>query len=376
MASGVENHGAITVNNSVTNFVGGLCGDLGSGSSVSSSRNYGTITFPGGGTQTTYLGGCFGSVRGSTISDCHNYAAISATRNAECWFGGILGLFESGHTSVTDCINHTGADITVASSVTSKSVKMGGIAGGCKTGSDDFGITIQDCKNEASITSNGGGTHFGGIAGLFETTSSTAHTVQILSSENTGAVAGTVADNSINFNQELRVGGIIGMADAEVGAGTHIIRSCVNRGTVSLAGALNSGASVRLGGIVGHTYMDVTIDKFKNFGNVGCVGAGGDSGNAVFSIGGILGHINKRTSSRYQKVTDCINTGTINSPRNYNNQYLGGIIGGGSNADTYPVVSGCKNYGNISATRTTNTLVGGLCGYTRWNMSNCANSAM
>ncbi|MBR3075430.1 MAG: hypothetical protein IKH11_06720, partial [Bacteroidales bacterium] len=101
-ASGVENHGAITVGNNVTNFVGGLCGDLGGGSSVSGSKNYGAITFTDSGTSKTYLGGCFGSVRGSTISDCHNYGAITASRNAECWFGGIAGFFESGVSSLTD----------------------------------------------------------------------------------------------------------------------------------------------------------------------------------------------------------------------------------------------------------------------------------
>ena len=36
-------------------------------------------------------------------------------------------------------------------------------------------------------------------------------------------------------------------------------------------------------------------------------------------------------------------------------------------------MTGCKNFGNISATKKENTLVGGLCGYTRWNLSNSSN---
>ena len=373
-ATGVENHGALTINNSVTNFVGGLCGDLGGGSSVSGCKNYGTITFTDGGTSKTYLGGCFGSVRGSTISDCHNYGAITASRNAECWFGGIAGFFESGVSSLTDCVNHTGADLMVTSSV-AKRVLMGGITGGCQyNGSGPFGVTLQNCKNEANITNNGTASDFGGIAGLLDNYLASA-TILIQDCENTGAIASEVEDNGTSMSRELRIGGIVGGADPEDGKGCdQVIQSCINRGAVTVKGALKSGASVRFGGIVGNTYSNVKIDKCKNFGNVGCPNAGtGNAGSAVFYFGGIVGAFQSRTNTHYQSVTDCINTGTISTIRDYNNQYLGGIVGGGSNADTYPVVSGCKNYGNISATKTTNTLVGGLCGYSRWNMSNSSN---
>ena len=372
-ATGVENHGALTINNNVLNFVGGLCGDLGHGSSVSGSKNYGTITFTDGGTSKTYLGGCFGSVRGSTISDCHNYGAITATRNAECWFGGIAGFCESGKTSITDCINHTGADLTVASSVT-KRVLMGGITGGCQyNGSGPFAVIIQDCRNDAAVTNSGCASDFGGIAGLFDNYLSSA-TILIQNCENTGAVASTVADNGTSMSRELRVGGIIGGTDPESDGCEQVYRSCINRGAVTVDGALKSGASVRVGGIVGNAYNITTIDQCKNFGNVGSVVGGGDAGSAVFTFGGILGYIQSRTASRYQQVTDCINTGTVSSVRNYNNQYLGGIVGGGTtDNNVYPQVNGCKNFGNISATKTTNTLVGGLCGYIKYTLANSAN---
>ena len=371
-ATGVENHGALTINNNVTNFVGGLCGDLGGGSSVSGSKNYGTITFTDSGTSKTYLGGCFGSVRGSTISDCHNYGAITASRNAECWFGGIAGFFETGVSSLTDCVNHTGADLMVTSSV-AKRVLMGGITGGCQyNGSGPFGVTLQGCKNEAAVTNDGCASDFGGIAGLFDNYLSSA-TILIQNCENTGAIASTV-ENNTSMNRELRVGGIIGGTDPESAGCEQIYRSCINRGTVTVDGALKSGASVRVGGIVGNAYECTTIDKCKNFGNVGSVVVGSDAGSAVFTFGGILGYIQSRSASRYQQVTDCINTGTISSVRNYNNQYLGGIVGGGTtDNNVYPQVNGCKNYGNISATKTTNTLVGGLCGYIKYTVANSAN---
>ena len=369
-ASGLENHGTLTVANSKTNFIGGLCGDLGAGSLVSGSKNYGTIIFTDSGTSETYIGGCFGSVRGSTISDCHNYGAITASRNAKQWLGGILGLFEAGETVVSGCVNHTGADLTIGSSVTSNLIRcMGGIAGGCQyNGSGPFAIRILSCKNEAAVTNNGGGTHFGGIAGLFDNYYSSA-TILIQDCENTGAVASTVADNTINIGQELRVGGILGMIDPESAGCRQTVRSCINRGAVSVKGALKSGASVRFGGIVGHAYNDATIDKCKNFGDVSINAAGGDAGNAVFYAGGILGFINTRSSTRYQQITDCINTGAISSIRTYSNHYLGGIIGGGTNDDAYPQITRCKNYGAVSDVKNSNTMLGGVCGYTCFTLT-------
>ena len=379
-ASDLENHGALTIHNNVTNFIGGLCGDLGGGSSVTSASNYGTITFTDSGTQKTYIGGCFGSVRGSTILDCHNYAHITLTRNAPHWFGGIAGFMEAGESALMACINHEEAILDVASSVNTNDanasrVLMGGILGGCQyNGEGPFAVTVDDCQNKAVITSHGTASDIGGIAGLLDNYLGSA-TIAISTCENLGAISSAVVDGATGMGRELRMGGIVGGTDAEDGKGCdQVIQSCINRGSVTAAGALKAGASVRFGGIVGNTYNNVVIDDCKNYGHVGCDNAGTDGGgSAVFYFGGIVGSFLGRTAAKHQSVTNCINTGEISTVRAYNNQYLGGIVGGGSNADTYPVVSGCKNFGVISATKLTNTLVGGLCGYTRWNMSDCSN---
>lgn len=375
-ASGLENHGALTVNNSVTNFVGGLCGDLGAGSLVSSSKNYGTITFTDNGTQVTYLGGCFGSVRGATISDCHNYATITATRNAQHRFGGILGLLQSGTIFVDGCVNHSGADLTVASSVSARTV-LGGIAGACLNGtSAAMTVTIQDCKNEAAVTNSGASSEIGGIVGMLDSEyAGAAHTFSVLNCENTGAVTNAAADVSFNsMNRELRIGGIIGSSDADSGLLNIIVRSCTNRGDVMTAGALSSGKAVRIGGISGLAWYDALIDKCKNFGKVKCNAAGSD-GNATMNMGGIVGFFEARTSSRYQRIQDCVNTGEISSIRNVGTQYIGGILGSVNNGGSYSnygTVDGSKNYGNVSATRQANTMVGGICGYAKHTVSNCS----
>lgn len=374
IATEIENHGTVTVGNNVTNFIGGLCGDLGGDSVIIEASNYGPVVFTDNGTQKTYVGGCFGSVRGSSIYSCHNYAPITLKRNADHWFGGIAGYMEAGESSLSECINHSGADLDVAASVSAKRAIMGGIFGGCQyNGEGPFAVTVSECRNEAAVNNHGSTSDFGGIAGLLDNYLSSA-TVSISDCENTGAITSFVSDNGTSMSRELRVGGIVGGMDPESTGCDQVVSGCINRGEVAIYGALKSGASVRFGGIAGNTYNNSIIDKCKNFGNVGCPNAGtSEGGAAVFYFGGIVGSFNTRTASRHQIVTDCINTGTISTERTNNNQYLGGIVGGGPNADTYPVISGCKNFADVSAVKKTNTLVGGLCGYSRWNMSNCSN---
>jgi hypothetical protein len=93
------------------------------------------------------------------------------------------------------------------------------------------------------------------------------------------------------------------------------------------------------------------------------------------NMGGIVGFFEARTSSRYQRVTDCVNTGEVSSIRNVGTQYIGGILGSvnnGSAYSNYGLVDGSKNYGAVSATRQTNTMVGGVCGYAKHTVSNCS----
>lgn len=379
-ASGLENRGAITVNNEVTTFIGGLCGDLASGSTVTGSSNYGTITFQDSGSKTTYLGGCFGSVRGNPatrVSDCHNYAAITATRDVQHRFGGITGFLQSGTLSLIACTNHAGADLTVAST-SCKRTTLGGIAGSCLNGKDNtMTVTIQDCKNEASVINNGAASEIGGIVGMLDSEyPGAAHTLSVLNCENAGAVTNAAEDASFgNLGRELRIGGIIGSSDADSGLLSIIVRSCFNKGDVTTSGALSSGKAVRIGGISGLAWYDAQIDKCTNLGAVTCNAAGTDGG-ATMNIGGIVGFFEARTSSRYQKITDCVNTGEVSSIRNVGTQYIGGILGSVNNAggySNYGLVDGSKNYGTVSATRTVNTMVGGVCGYAKHTVSNCSN---
>jgi len=374
--SGVKNYGNLNINTGASYIIGGLFGGLDDGASLSNSENHGNITIANDGSGQPHVGGCVGVVYNATLSNCHNYGAVTTNRNAVTYLGGIAGRLMSGTISLTNCTNHTGADLTVASSASSR-VVLGGIAGACLNGKDNaMTVTIQDCKNEADITNNGAASEIAGIVGMLDSEySGAAHTFTVQNCENTGDVTNAAADVAFNsLGRELRIGGIIGSSDADTGLLNIIIRSCINRGDVMTAGALSSGKAVRIGGISGLAWYDSQIDQCRNFGNVGCNAAGSD-GAASMNMGGIVGFFEARTSSRYQRVTDCVNTGEVSSIRNVGTQYIGGILGSvnnGSAYSNYGLVDGSKNYGAVSATRQTNTMVGGVCGYAKHTVSNCS----
>lgn len=364
-ASGLKNYGNLTINTGASFIIGGLFGSLDSGSSLSNSENHGNITIANSGSSELHAGGCVGVVYGSTLSSCHNYGTVTTNRNAANYVGGIVGRLMSGTISLTSCTNHTDANISVGSSVTTRSF-MGGIAG-CYIGSGEISITISGCKNEAAVTNNGGASEVGGVVGIFDSTYATAHTLKITGCENTGTVSSTVTDNGLSsLGRELRIGGILGMANNEANTGlcSIVVEDCINRGKVSVAGALTTGQSLRVGGIVGHSFYDVLIDSCKNSGEITCPVAGSGAGGAVLNMGGILGYFKSRSSSRYQRITSCINIGNITTTRNVGSQYLGGILGSGDNSDAFPHISSSENYGAISTVRTSNSQLGGIAGYT------------
>ena len=376
-ASGLKNYGNLAINTGASYIIGGLFGGLNPGASLSNSENHGSITIANSGSAEPHVGGCVGVVYDATISGCHNYGAVTTNRAAVTYFGGIVGRLMSGTVSVSNCTNHSGADLTVASTASSR-VVLGGVVGACLNGKDNaMTVTIQDCKNEAAITNEGASSEIGGIAGMLDSEYADAsHTFRLVNCENTGAVTNAAADVSFNsLGRELRIGGIIGSSDADQGLLNIIVRSCTNRGDVTTAGALTSGKAVRIGGISGLAWYDALIDKCKNFGDVKCTAAGTD-GSANMNMGGIVGFFEARTSSRYQRITECVNTGEVSSVRNVGTQYIGGILGSVNNAggySNYGLVDGSKNYGAISATRQTNTMVGGVCGYAKHTVSNCSN---
>lgn len=166
-------------------------------------------------------------------------------------FTGFTGTFDgNGHTVTLDIAASTanvglfskladGAvvkNVITAGSISGKVNNVGGIAG-----TADGNVTIENCKNTASIK---GGKGAGGILGYSEPGSGF---VTISSCANMGSVSGT----------RKQVGGIAGNV-----VGTHIIRNCYNQGDIS------DGA-----GILGRGTKGVLVENCYTVGSVETNGA-------------------------------------------------------------------------------------------------------
>lgn len=127
-------------------------------------------------------------------------------------------------------------NVITAGSISGKVNNVGGIAG-----TADGNVTIENCKNTASIK---GGKGAGGILGYSEPGSGF---VTISSCANMGSVSGT----------RKQVGGIAGNV-----VGTHIIRNCYNQGDIS------DGA-----GILGRGTKGVLVENCYTVGSVETNGA-------------------------------------------------------------------------------------------------------
>lgn len=205
-------------------------------------------------------GGAALALAEGTVSSAKEFAAMDASGSytltkdiivTEPYASDFSGTFDGdGHTVTLDITASTanvglfsklagGAvvkNVITAGSISGKVNNVGGIAG-----TADGNVTIENCKNTASIK---GGKGAGGILGYSEPGSGF---VTISSCANMGSVSGT----------RKQVGGIAGNV-----VGTHIIRNCYNQGDIS------DGA-----GILGRGTKGVLVENCYTVGSVETNGA-------------------------------------------------------------------------------------------------------
>lgn len=210
--------------------------------------------------QMTRSGGAALALAEGTVSSAKKFAAMDASGSytltkdiivTEPYAYDFIGTFDgNGHTVTLDITASTanvglfsklagGAvvkNVITAGSISGKVNNVGGIAG-----TADGNVTIENCKNTASIK---GGKGAGGILGYSEPGSGF---VTISSCANMGSVSGT----------RKQVGGIAGNV-----VGTHIIRNCYNQGDIS------DGA-----GILGRGTKGVLVENCYTVGSVETNGA-------------------------------------------------------------------------------------------------------
>lgn len=256
-------------------------------------------------TANSAVGGIVGLITagGGTLTDCHNYATITATDG--CNAGGIVGQ-NNGKATITGCANYG----EVKGGTLSKNTRgVGGIIGNL----NQVETRIENCVNYGTVSSKGSaattdGT--GGIVGL-----STKRDASILSCTNEGTVSG------YRF-----VGGILGRVTIAAQ-----LEGTVNKGAVS--------GTRDIGGIIGGT--DSTSEFILNV--TGATNSGTVTGTGNY-VGGIIGYV----SSTGSVLTNCTNTGDITGV-----QGVGGIIGllNGSRTATVDnaIVTDCTISGTGSA---------------------------
>lgn len=210
--------------------------------------------------QMTRSGGVALALAEGTVSSAEEFAAMDASGSytltaditvKEPYANEFTGTFDgNGHTVTLEITASTanvglfsklagGAvvkNVITAGSISGKVNNVGGIAG-----TADGNVTIENCKNTASIK---GGKGAGGILGYSEPGSGF---VTISSCANMGSVSGT----------RKQVGGIAGNV-----VGTHIIRNCYNQGDIS------DGA-----GILGRGTKGVLVENCYTVGSVETNGA-------------------------------------------------------------------------------------------------------
>ena len=273
-------------------------------------------------------------------------------------------------------------NVTVSGSVSTNytsaaALYIGGVAG-YNTG------TIRKCTNKADIyvLRAEKGYQMGGIAG-----SSTGAVIENCRNE------GTVGREDVAVHT---IGGITGCAEK----GTTVT-GCVNVGSVSGRGSSTTGG---VGGIVG-TIFAATVEKCENIGKIsnaytvtgGIVGlvkeSETSSENAVVKecrnlvpirtdnvyVGGIVGFANVKNMK--VQISDCENGSETSYADITGKAYVAGIIGNlGYVKGASHSITGCKNFGNITANESVtvsnveSARVGGIAGMSYGSITGCSSS--
>lgn len=251
-----------------------------------------------------------------------------------------------------------------------------GVFNGGGFGIDNLLINIED----GGITS----------VGLFAINSGTIKNLTIKSGTisvhekssniNIGAIAGINKGNIDNcsnqcsitathtkFNYVIRIGGIVGYNYANLSTAT--ITECTNKGNISGYG-LESSDDIYVGGIAGESYADgsnaaVIIDKCYNSGTI-------FSGADYAYSGGIVGE-NGQNYSQNAIIRNCGNSGCIIAGLKYDSQGSAGGIAGFNGG----YISQCYNTANVEAYLTTgfgSAYAGGIAGQNRSPNKNAVNT--
>lgn len=297
------NNGSITFTQEVSPTgdiqIGGIISRALSGSTVKNCINRGEISVTSTTPANTNVGGIVGRAY-SSVSDCKNYASVSATdtrgadnNTAVSRVGGIVGSLDNGN-SITNCTTSKDPDNALAQIPT-------------------ITLSTNDAKGWNSV---------GGIVGYGSTENTTPNVIDGCTNHATVIFAGTGI---------CRMGGISGQ--------TGHLKNCTNHGAVKQTNA-DCSAQVFVGGIGGSMHWNT--ENCHNYGDVSMVNGG--SGDA----GGMAGYTTGTSAKTY---TNCSVDCTVTAPKANNGGIYFGYI-----AEADITMTDCKAYGIVSLAGTENTV--------------------
>lgn len=363
--NGCSNNGEVGVSSGGSgDDIGGIAGQMLSGTISGTTTNNGTVTSTGG----EHIGGIVGYALNVKFSGTlTNNGTVSATSSKRV--GGVIGYFK------TDNIT----DNTLSGATNSGDVSGGGDVGGIVGVLE--GAIIDGATNSGTVTAEGndaGGIVGWNVSGAIVTGTltnrgnvdgKTNDNVGGIVGYNTGTINGAFAIDNIPVKGRSSVGGVVGFNDTS--------------GSVTISGVSNVGATITAtgnadgngyaGGVVGYNIgnLSVTAENATNNATVTATGnyAGGFfayvkksdlsfsnlTNNALISganyIGGIIGGVANNTT-----VKNSENKANIEGAN-----YVGGIIGGIFADDSISVsIEGCTNTHNINATSNVGGILGGV----------------
>ena len=240
-------------------------------------------------TVTAPIGTTAAPFKGTFDGDGHT---VTVNISASAAGAGLFGVVGPGATI---------KNLTVDGSITSSANNVGGIIGHMTVSDDTGAITVENCKNYATVK---GKASIGGIVGRFEVVRTSTYESKIVNCANYGAISDTTGG---------MVGGIVGIASSGNNSGSNgtlKIDNCYNKGDITGAGAY-------VGGIAGffRVYPGSGVGVLSNCMNAGKVSYTGTLTTTKHGTGGIIGSGNGSTG--VYTFTNCYNCGSVTSGSNH-----------------------------------------------------------
>lgn len=324
------------------------------------------------------LGGIVGENTSSNVSNVHNTGNLEISRvedgnEIDVCLGGVIGKSSAAINGVSPAnITNSGTVLWNTYNTTqlaaANAYNLGGVVGYSSQ-------SVQNVKNTGLVQFNWAGTadmaaqaRLGGIVGQV--------TQAVQNVENTGKVY--VNWTGISATSDIQMGGVAGRAGAD-------IRNATNSGYIQFNHTVNKLASdISVGGIAGYISGNGTLKDCLNqttaaansgevYFNIDISGGGGAHQNDC--VGGILGSSTSNVTLDNCDNRGYVHTGRYGSANDNNACYLGGVVGylGGASS-----IAHCDNTGRTyidMGNNTDNDLTmiltdGGIAGVVKGTSSN------